>query len=129
MKSIYNDYKEDKAMNMRSESERSEKCHWYQLTDKFMPDRTHVVSHAHASATNPDGLKFTSSSVTNTMKHNASESTSKSPKPKRKEDIFLERFIGKIEESNKSIMDKSKRSDDMKMTLLMNMLQTMQKLV
>ena len=116
-------------MNIRSESECSKKCRWFQLIDEFMSDRTHVVSHAHASATNPDALKFTSASVTNIMKHNANESTSKSPEPKRKEDIFLERFIGKIEENNKSIIDYSKRSDDMKMTLLMNMLQTMQKLV
>ena len=38
-------------MNMRSGSERSEKCHWYQIVDEFMSDRTHVMSHAYASAT------------------------------------------------------------------------------
>ena len=127
--SIYNDYKEDKAMNMRSGSDRSEKCRWYQLVDEFMSDRVHVVSHAHASATNPDGVKSTIASVTTSMEHNASESTSKSPEPKRKDDIFLERYIGRIEESSKAIMDTLKASDDMKMSILMSMQQTMQKLV
>ena len=56
---IYNEYKEDKSLNMRSGSDRSEKCCWYTLVDEFMSDRAHVVSHAHASATNPDGPKST----------------------------------------------------------------------
>ena len=51
-------------MNMRSAFKRLEKCRWYQLVDEFMSDRTHVVSHAHASETNPDGLKFASASFT-----------------------------------------------------------------
>ena len=64
--SIYNDYKEDKATNMRSRSKRSEKCRWYQLVDEFMSDRAHVVSHAHSSAMNPNGLKSASVLVNNT---------------------------------------------------------------
>ena len=56
---IYNDYKENKAMNMRSGSQRSEKCRWYILVDEFMSDRAHVMAHAHASATNPDGPSST----------------------------------------------------------------------
>ena len=35
---IYNDYKEDKAMNLKSESQRSKNCRWYQLVDEFMFD-------------------------------------------------------------------------------------------
>ena len=83
--SIYNDYKEDKAMNMRSGSDRSEKCRWYVLVDEFMSDRAYVVSHTHANATNPDGPKSASASFTATTEHNASETTSKSPEPKCKE--------------------------------------------
>ena len=75
-------------MNLRSGSDHSEKCRWYQLVDEFMSDRAYVVSHAHASAMNPDGLKAASGSVTNTMDHKSGESTSKSPEPKRKDDIF-----------------------------------------
>jgi hypothetical protein len=127
--SIYNDYKEDKAMNMKSGSDRSEKCRWYVLVDEFMSDRAHVVTHAHASAMDPGGPKSASASVTDTMDHKPSESTSKSPEPKRKEEIFLERCLGRIEESSKNLMDSLKASDEMKMTLLMSMQQTMLKLV
>ena len=116
-------------MNMRSGSDRSEKCRWYQLVDEFMSDRAHVVSHAHASAMDPDGPKYASASDTNTMEHNARESTSKSPEPKRKEEVFLERCLGRIEDSSTKLMDTLKASDEMKMTLLMSMQQTMQKLV
>lgn len=126
---IYNEYKEDKANNLKSGSDRSEKCRWYLLIDEFMHDRANVVSHAHASATNPDGPKSASQSVTNTMEYRYGEGTSKSPEPKRKEDTFAERCIGEIKESSKSIMDSLKASDDMKMALLMNMQQTMMKLV
>jgi hypothetical protein len=126
---IYNDYKEDKAMNMKSGSQRSEKCRWYQLVDEFMFDRANVVSHAHASAMNADGLKSTATSDTNTTEQRSGESTSKSPESKRKEDIFMERCIGEIRESSKSLMESLKASDDMKMALLMSMQQTMQKLV
>ena len=129
MDSIYNDYKEHKAMNMRSGSERSEKCRWYQLVDEFISDRAHVISHAHANAMNPDGPKSASASFTNTTEHKSGESTSKSPEPKRKDDVFLERCLGRIEESSKNLMDSLKASDDMKMALLMSMQQTMQKLV
>ena len=127
--SIYNEYKEDKAMNMRSGFDRSEKCRWYQLVDEFMSDRAHVVSHAHASAMDPDGPKSANAQFTNTTDHKSDEDTSKSPEPKRKDDIFLERWLGRIEESSKFLMDSLKASDDMKMTLLMSMQQTMQKLV
>ena len=127
--SIYNEYKEDKAMNMRSGSDRSEKCQWYQLVDEFMSDRAHNVAHAHASAMDPDGPKSASATDTNTMEHNARESTSKSPEPKRKEEIFLERCLGRIEESSTKLMDTLKASDEMKISLLMSMQQAMQKLV
>ena len=126
---IYNEYKEDKAMNLKSGSQCSEKCRWYQLVDEFMYDRANVVSHAHASAFNPDGPKVTATSDTNTTEHRSGESTSKSPEPKHKEDTFLERCIGKIEESSKSIIESMKASDEMKMALFMTMQQTMQKLV
>ena len=127
--SIYNDYKENKANNMRSGSDRSEKCRWYILVDEFMSDRAHVVSHAHAIATNPDGPKSTSASVTATTEPNASENTSKSPEPKSKGKHFLEKYLGRSEDSSKYLMNSLKTSDDMKMTLLMSMQQTMQKLV
>jgi hypothetical protein len=55
--SIYNDYKEDKTMNAKSGSNRSEKCCWFSLVDEFMFDRANVVSHAHSSAVNLDGPK------------------------------------------------------------------------
>ena len=126
---IYNDYKEDKAMNMRSGSQRSEKCRWFQLVDEFMSDRAHVVSHAHASATNPDGPKSTTFSDTNTSAHTSGECSSKSPEPKRKEDIFLERCLGEIRDSSTRLMESMKASEEMKMTLLMSMQKTMEKLV
>ena len=62
---IYNDYKEDKAMNMKSGSQRSKKCCWYQLVDKFMFDKANVVSHAHTSTVHGDGVKCTTTSDTN----------------------------------------------------------------
>ena len=77
--SIYNDYKEDKAMNMRSGADRSEKCRWYQLVDEFMSDRAHVVAHAHASATNPEGPMPTSPSDAFTADHKSGMSSSKFP--------------------------------------------------
>lgn len=126
---IYNDYKEDKAMNAKSGSQRSEKCRWYQLVDEFMYDRANVVSHAHESAVNPDGPKCTATSDTFTAEQRSGESTSKSPEPKRKEEMFLERCIGEIRQSSQSLMDGMKASDDMKMALLVSMQQTMQKLV
>ena len=55
------------------------------------------------------------------MEHKSGESISKSPEPKRKDDIFLERCLGRIEESSKNLMNSLKASDDMKMTLLMTM--------
>lgn len=86
--SIYNAYKEDKTMNMRSAFKRLEKCRWYQLVDEFMSDRTHVVSHAHASETNADGLKSASASFTRITEYKSGENTSKFLEPKRKDVIF-----------------------------------------
>ena len=126
---IYNDYKEDKAMNMKSGSQRSEKCRWYELVDEFMFDRANVVSHACVSAINPDGPKCAATSNTNTTEQRSGENTSKSPEPKCKDDMFLERCIGEIMESNRTLMESMKASDDMKMALLMSMQQTMQTLV
>ena len=126
---IYNDYKEDKAMNMRSGSQRSEKCRWYLLVDEFMSDRAHVRAHAHASATNPDGPSSTTDSDTKTTAHMSGETTSKSPEPKRKEDIFFERCLIQMRESSKNLIDCVKGSEDMKMALLMSMQKTMEKMV
>ena len=85
---IYNDYKEDKAMNLKSDSQRSKKCRWYHFVDDFMSDQAHVVSHAHASATNPDRPKPTTFSDTTTTTHKSGESTPKAPESKRNEDVF-----------------------------------------
>jgi len=63
---IYNNYKEDKAVNLKSCSQRSEKCRWYHLVDEFMFDRVNVVSHAHASVVDGDGVKGTTTLETNT---------------------------------------------------------------
>ena len=126
---IYNDYKEDKAMNAKSGSQRSEKCRWYLLVDEFMYDRANVVSHAHASAMNPDGPKGGATLDTNTMEIRDGESTSKSPEPKRKEDLFLEQCIGKIEDSSDKLIQVMKSSDEIRMSLLLSMQQTMMKLV
>ena len=49
-----------------------------------MLDMANVVSHAHASAFNPDGPVVTATSDTNTSEHRSGESTSKSPEPKLK---------------------------------------------
>lgn len=125
---IYNEYKEDKAMNLKSGSQRSEKCRWYQLVDEFMYDRANVVSHAHASAFNPDGPAVTDTSQTNPTEHRSGESTSKSPEPKRKEELFFERCIGKMEESSDRIMESMKACEEMKVSLLMSLQQTIQKL-
>ena len=123
--SIYNDYKEDKAMNMRLVSNRSKKFRWYQAVDEFMSNRVHVVSHTHANATNPYGINSISASDTHTSEHKSGESPSKSSEPKRKEDVFLDRRIGDIRESSKNLMDSLKVSDDMKIALLISMQQTM----
>lgn len=116
-------------MNLKSGSQRSEKCRWYQLVDEFMFDRAHVVAHAHASAANPDGPKCMTTSDTQTTEQRSGESTSKSPDPKRKDDIFLERCIGEIRDSSRTLMESMKTSEEMKMALLLSMQQTMLKLV
>lgn len=94
-----------------------------------MSDRGNVVFHAHASVVNRDGVKPTSTSDSYTIEQRSGESMSKFPEPKRKEDIFMEQCIGEIRESSKSLMESSKAGEDMKMAILMNMQQTMQKLV
>ena len=116
-------------MNLKSGSQRSEKCRWYELVDEFMFDRANVVSHAHASATNPDGPKSTGTTATNTPPQKSGESTSKSPDRKRKDDGLIERCIGEMRESSKTLMDGLKASDELKMALLTSMQQTMQKMV
>ena len=93
-----------------------------------MSDRTHVVSHAHASAMNPDGPKATSGSVLNNTDYKSDESTSKSSEPKRKDEIFLEHCLRRIEDNSNKLLDSLKASDDMKMSLLISLQQTMTKL-
>jgi hypothetical protein len=126
---IYNDYKEDKAMNMKSGSQRSEKCRWNQLVDEFMFDRANVVSHAHARYVNPDGPKCIETLDINTTEQQSGENTSKSSEPKRKDDIFMKRCIGEIRETSMTLLESLKVNDDIKMIFLMNMQQTMHKLV
>ena len=126
---IYNDYKEDKAMNLKSCSQRSEKCRWFQLVDEFMFDRANVVSHAHGSAVGGDGVKCTGTSETNITEQRSVECTSKSLEPKRKEDIFMDRCISGIRESSKTLVESLKANEEIKMALLMSMQATMQKLV
>jgi hypothetical protein len=124
--SIYNDYKEDKSMNFKSGSHR---CRWLQLVDEFMFDRANVVSHAHASARNVDGIKSSATSMTNTQDQKSGESISKFPEPKRKEDYFMERCIDEIRESSKSFTETLKASEEAKLALFMSLTQTVQKLV
>ena len=126
---VYNEYKEDKSMNLRSGSDRSEKCRWYTLVDEFMSDRAHVISHAHASATNPDGPKISSTTEANTTKLTSGESITKSPEPKRREEVFMERCLGEIRESSDRLMDTMKTDNEMKMTLLLGMQGLMQKMI
>ena len=116
-------------MNLKSGSQWSDKCRWYELVDEFMYDMVNVVLHAHASAFNPDGPAVISTSDTNTMEHRSGESTSKLPEPKCNEDMFLEQCIGNIEESSRSIIESMKANDEMKMTLFLSMQKTMKKLV
>jgi hypothetical protein len=90
--------------------------------DEFMYDKANVISHAHTSAVNPDGPKSDTipTSDTYTTEHRSGESSSKSPEPKRKDDMFMEMCIGKIRETSKTLMESLKANDDMKMILLMN---------
>ena len=66
-------------MNLKSGSQRSEKCRWFQLVDEFMFNHAHVVSHAHASTVNSDGSNLAAPSDSNTTDRRSSESTLKSP--------------------------------------------------
>jgi hypothetical protein len=115
---IYNEYKEDKAMNLKSGAHRSEKCRWY----KLVYDQANVMSHAHASAINPDGPAVTATSdVNTTWPQPNGDSTSKAPEPKRKDDMFMERCINVIEDGSNRLIDSFKTSDEMKMALLFSM--------
>ena len=94
-----------------------------------MFDRANVVSHAHASVVDGDGVKCTITSETNTTEQKNGDSSSKSPEPKRKEELFVERCLGELKESSKMMLDSLKANDDIKMALLMSMQKTMEKLV
>lgn len=93
---VYNEYKEDKSLNLRSGSERSENCCWYTLVDEFMSDRAHVISYAHVSAMNPDSPKISSITETNTMKLRNGESTTKSPELKRERRFSWNDVLGRL---------------------------------
>ena len=126
---IYKNYKEDKVMNLKSGSQRSDKCRWFQLVDEFMFDRANVVSHAHAIAVDGDGVKCIATSDTNTTGIRTGDSSSKSSEPKRKDDAFMERCMSDMTENGKSLVESLKANDDVKMTLLMSIQQTIAKLV
>ena len=87
------------------------------------------MSHVHTSAVDGDGGKCTTTSETNTTEQRSGESTCKLLEPKRKEDMFMERCVSVICESNKRLMESLKANDDKKMALLMSMQQTIQILV
>ena len=55
---LYSDYKGDKAINLKSGSNRSNKCRWYELVDEIMSDRANVVSHAHNTILKPSGIEL-----------------------------------------------------------------------
>jgi hypothetical protein len=114
---------------LKSNSQRSEKCRWYHMVDEFMHDRANVVSHAHANVLDGDEMKCTTTSIINTTEQKSGNSSSKSPEPKRKEDMLMKRCIGKIRESSKILIDSLKTNNDIKVALLMNVPKTMEKLV
>ena len=87
------------------------------------------MSHAHANVVDGDDVKCTATSETNTTKQRSGESSSKSPRTKRKEDMFMKRYIGEIRDSNKTLMESLKANDDMKMALHMSIQQIIQKIV
>ena len=94
-----------------------------------MFDKTNVVSHAQASAVNPDGPKYTANSGTQITDQRSRESTSKSSVTKRKDEAFMEWCLGEIRESSRTLMESLRANDKMKMNILMSMQQIMQKLV
>ena len=116
-------------MNMKSGSQRFKKCRWYQLVDEFMFDRTNVLSHAHASARNADGVNTTATSIAPTIDQKSGESTSKSPEPKRNPDPFMQQYLSEIRESSKNLTDTLKSIEEAKMSLLIDLKETMKKLV
>lgn len=116
-------------MNMRSGSNRYEKCPWYEAVDEFMSDWAHIITHVHANAIDPDGPKSAMPLDTNTTDFKSNKSSSTSSKPNAKPEMFLERFINEITKSSKSLMDSLMTFNEMKMSLLISMQQTMQKLV
>lgn len=64
---IYNEYKEDKAIIMKLRSQQSEKCRWYILVYEFMFDMENVVLHAHARVMNAHRMKCSITSETITI--------------------------------------------------------------
>ena len=44
------------ALNLKSGSNRLDKCRWYELIDEFMGDRADVISHAHNTALKPSEI-------------------------------------------------------------------------
>ena len=94
-----------------------------------MFDRAHVVTYAYGGARKSDGLKSTETSVTNTTDQKSGESKSKSPEPKRKDDIFMEWCVSEIRDSSKNLTDTLKASEEVKMALFTSLQQTMEKLV
>lgn len=63
---IYNDYKGDKAVNLKSGLQWSEKCCWFQLVNESMFDKANVITHTHSNARNVNGLMSTATLDTNT---------------------------------------------------------------
>lgn len=58
---------------------------------------------------------------TNTTDFMSGKSSSTSPKPNAKPEIFLDSFIGEITKSSKSLMDSLMAFNEMKMSLLIIM--------
>ena len=64
-----------------------------------------------------------------TTDQRSGECSSRSPKPKRNDDIYMDRYLGEVRETSRTLMESLKSSDDLKIALLMSMQATMQKLV
>ena len=116
-------------MNIKLGSQQLKKCRWFQLVDEFMFDRAIVISCAYASAQNADELKATATSITNIIDQKSGEITSKSPKPKRNPDVFMQQYITEIRKSSKSLTNTLKFIEEAKMSLLISIQETIQKLV
>ena len=94
-----------------------------------MFDRANVVSHAHASVVDGDGVKCAVTLEANIIEQKSGQGSSKSPEPKRKEEMLVDRCMGELKESSKIMLDGLKANDDIKMALLMSMQKTIEKLV